>query len=216
MEKSNNELISSLTHFIGALFSVAGLVLLIIFSSLYGSDPKIVGFSIFGSGLVLLYAASALYHFISKEHRAKAVFKTIDYSMIYVLIASTYTPLMLAIPQRGWGWSLFGIAWGLAFAGILYRIFSKAERDWFSPTLFIIMGWLAALALPVLLQSIPWSGLSWLIAGGILYTAGVVFFALEKKFPRTGWFGMHEIFHLFVMGGSLAHFWFMFKYVLYV
>src|SRR3990167_9235071 len=126
MEKSNNELISSLTHFIGAMFSVAGLVLLIIFSSLYGSAPKIVGFSIFGSGLVLLYSASALYQFIS------------------------------------------------------------------------------------------WSGLSWLIAGGILYTAGVVFFALEKKFPRTGWFGMHEIFHLFVMGGSLAHFWFMFKYVLYV
>lgn len=214
MDTSNNELASSLTHLFGALLSVAGLVLLIVFSSLYGSASKTAGLTIFGTGLVLLYGASALYHFTSQEHRAKALFKKIDYAMIYVLIASTYTPLMLAIPERSWGWSFFGVVWGLALGGMLFKFFVKLERDWLSPTLFLVMGWMAALALPVLLQSFAWSTLGWLIGGGLLYTAGVVFFALEKRFPRTGWFGMHEIFHLLVMGGSLAHFWFMFHYVL--
>lgn len=216
MDLHQNELVSSLTHLVGALFSVAGLVLLLAFSSFYGSTPKTVGFAIFGAGLILLYSASALYHFISREHQAKAVFKKIDYAMIYVLIASTYTPLMLAIPERGWGWALFGVAWGLAALGMWVKFFVKIGQDWFSPTLFIIMGWVAALAIPVLLQSFDWSALAWLIAGGVLYTVGVGFFALEKKFPRKGPLGMHEIFHLFVLAGSFAHFWFMFRYVLYI
>ena len=214
--RSDNELVSSLTHFAGALLSVAGLVLLIVFSSLYGNVEKIVGFSIFGAGLVLLYLASAVYHLISREHRAKELFKTVDYSMIYILIASTYTPLMLALPQAGLGWALFGVVWGLALIGILLKLFLKLERDWLSPALFILMGWLAVIALPSLILAVPLSGLLWLVAGGILYTVGVVFFALEKRFPRTGWFGMHEIFHLFVLGGSFSHFWFMFRYVLYM
>ncbi|MEX2013610.1 MAG: hemolysin III family protein, partial [Parcubacteria group bacterium] len=216
MNQSNNELISSLTHFAGAILSVAGLVLLVVFSSLYGNVEKTVGFSIFGSGLILLYLASAIYHFISREHRAKTIFKNVDYSMIYVLIASTYTPLMLALPQASLGWTLFGVVWGLALAGILLRLFLKLERDWLSPTLFILMGWLSVIAIPALLRSVPLFGLGWLVLGGLLYTIGVVFFALEKRFPKTGWFGMHEIFHLFVMGGSFAHFWFMFRYVLYM
>ncbi|MEK7567996.1 MAG: hemolysin III family protein [Patescibacteria group bacterium] len=215
-DQKSNEIISSLTHFIGAILSVAGLVLLIVFSSLYGNATKIVGFSVFGAGLTLLYFASAIYHFISKGHRAKPIFKIIDYSMIYVLIASTYTPLMLAIPERSWGWSMFGIVWGMAFVGIMFRIFQKTNNNWFSSSLFIFMGWLAVIIIPILLKSVPLSGLWWLIIGGIFYTVGVIFFALEKKFPRNGWFGMHEIFHLFVMAGSFSHFWFMFKYVLYV
>lgn len=214
--RSDNELVSSLTHFAGAGLSVAGLVLLIVFSSLYGNVEKIVGFSIFGAGLVLLYLASGVYHLISREHRAKALFKTIDYSMIYVLIASTYTPLMLALPQAALGWALFGVVWGLALVGILFKLFLKLERDWLSPALFVIMGWLSVITIPTLLRSVPLSGLGWLVAGGVLYTVGVAFFALEKRFPRTGWFGMHEIFHLFVMGGSFSHFWFMFRYVLYM
>lgn len=214
--RSDNELVSSLTHFAGAGLSVVGLVLLIVFSSLYGSVEKTVGFSIFGAGLVLLYLASGVYHLISREHRAKALFKIIDHSMIFILIASTYTPLMLALPQAALGWALFGVVWGLALVGILFKLFLKLERDWLSPALFVIMGWLSVITIPTLLRSVPLSGLGWLVAGGVLYTAGVVFFALEKRFPRTGWFGMHEIFHFFVLGGSFSHFWFMFKYVLYM
>ncbi len=216
MEKENNELISSMTHFAGALFSVAGLVLLVVFSAMYGSVPKVVGFSVFGAGLILLYLSSAVYHFISKEHPAKAIFKKIDYSMIYVLIASTYTPLMLSIPERGWGWTLFGVVWGLAVLGITLRIFQKTDGNLVSSSLFIFMGWLSVIIIPVLLRSVPLSGLWWLVAGGVFYTIGVVFFALEKRFPRTGWLGMHEIFHIFVMAGSFSHFWFMLRYVLYM
>ncbi|MDZ4206071.1 MAG: hemolysin III family protein [Patescibacteria group bacterium] len=216
MNQSDNELISGLTHSVGVLLSIAGLTLLVVFSSLYGSVEKTVGFSIFGAGLILLYLASATYHFISKKHRAKTIFKNIDYSMIYILIASTYTSLTLALPQAGLGWTLFGIVWGLALAGILLKVFLKLERDWLSPTLFIIMGWLSVITIPTLLRSIPLSGIGWLVLGGLFYTIGVAFFALAKRFPKTGWFGMHEIFHLFVMGGSFSHFWFMFRYVLYM
>ena len=216
MNSSDNEPVSSLTHFAAAILSVAGLTMLVVFSSLYGSIEKTVGFSIFGAGLILLYVASAVYHFISRESRAKAIFKIIDYSMIYVLIASTYTPLMLALPHASLGWALFGIIWGLALVGIVFKISLNTERDWLSPTLFIFMGWLSLITIPILLRSVPLIGIWWLVAGGLFYTAGVVFFALEKRFPRTGWFGMHEVFHLFVMGGSFSHFWFMFRYVLYM
>ena len=216
MNSSDNEPVSSLTHFAAAILSVAGLTMLVVFSSLYGSIEKTVGFSIFGAGLILLYVASAVYHFISRESRAKAIFKIIDYSMIYVLIASTYTPLMLTLPHASLGWALFGIVWGLALVGIVFKISLNTERDWLSPTLFIFMGWLSLITIPILLRSVPLIGIWWLVAGGLFYTAGVVFFALEKRFPRTGWFGMHEVFHLFVMGGSFSHFWFMFRYVLYM
>ncbi|MEK7558313.1 MAG: hemolysin III family protein [Patescibacteria group bacterium] len=212
----DNEPISALSHFIGLLFSIAGLALLVVFAVLYGKTGHIVGFSIFGSGLILLYLASATYHFISKTHPAKEIFKTIDYSMIYVLIASTYTPLVLVIPQRGWGWGLFGVIWGLASLGIALSILIKKDKRLLSAVLYITMGWLAVIALPVLLKSLPLEGIWWLVLGGILYTFGVIFLALERIFPRKGWFGMHEVFHIFVMGGSFSHFWFMFKYVLYI
>ena len=215
-QKHDNEPLSSLTHFIGFLLSIAGLTLLVIFAALYGRAGHIVGFSIFGSGLILLYLASAVYHFVPKARRVKEVFRKIDHIMVYILIASTYTPLLLVLPKRGWGWSLFGIIWSFACAGVLFKILSKNEKRWLAPLLYIIMGWLIIIALPVLLESLPLAGFGWLLLGGILYTLGVVFFAMERVFPRKGWFGMHEVFHLFVMGGSFSHFWFMFKYVLYM
>lgn len=212
----DNEPLSSLTAFIGFFLSIAGLILLVVFAVLFGEARHVVGFSIFGSGLIFLYLTSAVYHFIPKTHWAKEVFRIIDHSMIYIFIASTYTPLALVLPQRGWGWSLFGIIWGLACIGIILKVAIKNEKTWFVPLPYIAMGWLGIIALPVLLKSLPLSGLWWLILGGILYTLGVVFFTLGCIFPQKGWFGMHEAFHLFVIGGSLSHFWFMFKYVLYI
>lgn len=212
----DNELFSGLSHFVGFLLSIAGLVLLVVFSSIYGNAPQIVGFSIFGSALILLYFASALYHFISKVNPVKEIFRAIDYSMIYVLIAGTYTPIVLSLPERNWGWTIFGIVWGLACVGIILEIKRKNYAKWFAPALYLIMGWLSVFILPLLLKYLPQGGLFWLVLGGVLYTFGVFFFVLENKFPRKGWFGAHEMFHLFVMAGSFSHFWLMFKYVLYI
>lgn len=212
----SREHISSLTHFIGFLFSIAGLVLLIIFGTLYGSASHIVGFSVFGTGLILLYLASAIYHIIHVENPTKKLFQKIDHAMIYVLIACTYTPLLLVLPHRAWGWSLFGIIWGLALLGVALKLFKKKVTKVFSSLLYLIMGWLIVIAFPILNSVLSSEAIFWLALGGIFYTIGIIFFALEKKFPRTGWIGMHEIFHLFVMAGSFSHFWFMFKFVLYI
>ena len=212
----HNEPLSSLTHLIGLLLSIAGLVLLVIFGALFGRASHVVGFSIFGAGLIFLYLASTIYHFISKEHGLKGVFQRIDHTMIYILIAATYTPIALVLPDRAWGWTLFGIIWGLALVGSALKLSGITFRKWLTPVLAIIMGWIGVIALPQLLSTIPPQGMAWLILGGVLYTVGAIFFAFDRIVPRTRWFGMHEIFHLFVMGGSFSHFWFMFKYLLYI
>lgn len=203
--------------FIGLLLSIAGLALLVIFGALYGRISHIIGFSIFGLGLIPLYLTSTIYHFIPRTHWKKTIFRKIDHSMIYVLIACTYTPIMLLLPQRRWGWSILGIVWGLALVGIILKMAWKNEKKWFIPLPYIVMGWLGITTMPqVLLKSFPLVGMWWLLLSGILYTSGVVFFVLDSIFPRERWFGMHEMWHLFIMAGSFSHFWFMFKYVLYI
>ena len=135
--------------------------------------------------------------------------------MIYVLIASTYTPIMLVLPQRGWGWSILIIIWGIALVGITLKMAGKNGKEWFIPVPYIVMGWMGMITL-FILKSLPSGGMWWLLLGGILYTSGVVFYVLDSIFPRERFLGMHEIFHFFVIGGSFSHFWFMFKYVLYI
>lgn len=212
----DREHISSLTHFLGFLLSIAGLVLLIVFAVRYGSVGHVVGYVIFGTGLMLLYLASALYHILHRENGAKQFFRKVDHMMIYVLIASTYTPVALVLPDRAWGWTLFGIIWGFALIGIILKAIQKRVNAIVSSSLYLIMGWLIVIAFPLLTATLPPFAIFWLVLGGILYTVGIVFFALERKYPRTGWFGMHEIFHLFVMAGSFSHFIFMYKYLLYI
>ncbi|MBI4359050.1 MAG: hemolysin III family protein [Candidatus Nealsonbacteria bacterium] len=212
----NNEPLSSLTAFIGLLLSIAGLVLLVVFAVLYGRTRHVVGFSIFGSGLILLYLVSAVYHLIPKTHRAKEIFRVLDHSMIYLFIASTYTPILLVLPQRGWGWSLFGVIWGLAGIGIALKIMVRNEKTWLVPLPYVVMGWLGIIALPILLKSLSPGALWWLMGGGVLYSLGIVFFVLGRVRPQKGYFGMHEVFHLFVIGASFSHFWLMFRYVLYL
>lgn len=128
-----NEPFSSLTAFVGLLLSIVSLILLIIFSGWYGRTVHIVGFSIFGSGLILLYLTSTIYHLIPKMHRVKTIFRRIDHAMIYVLIASTYTPIMLVLPQRGWGWGILSMSWALAGVGIILKMTWKNEKKWFIP-----------------------------------------------------------------------------------
>ena len=210
-----NELTSSLTHFVGMLLAIAGLVVLVVYAALQSSVWHITTFSIFGASLVLLYFVSSLYHFVSRENRFKNSLQKIDHAMIFILIAGTYTPVAL-IPLRGaWGWSLFGIIWGLAVIGILLKIFlSDKLPRWIFSVLYLLMGWLAVVALSPLAHALPAMGLFWLILGGIFYTTGVVFFALERSVSSAHYFGMHEIFHLFVIAGSASHFWLMYKYIL--
>jgi len=210
----NNEPLSSLTHFIGFLLSIAGLVLLIVFASLSGTAWHIVAFSIFGTSLILLYLASTLYHFFPKESNAKRIFRKIDYSFIYILIAGTYTPVCLTVLRGGWGWSLFGIVWALAILGVILELINVEVKGWVSTIIYIFMGWIILITLLPLINSISGKGFLILFMGGVSYTAGAIFFALDKIVPRTRWFGMHEIFHFFVLVGSFLHFWFILKYLL--
>lgn len=213
--------VSGISHLIGAILSVAGLVLLIVYSALYGEGAwDVVSFTVFGVGLVLLYTFSSLYHMLNLGEKGTRVFKKFDHMMIYVLIAASYTPVCLG-PLRGpWGWSIFGVVWGLAVIGIiLTAVWIKAPR-WLTTAIYIGMGWLViVMAYPLVKTFIELEALSsllWLLVGGIFYTIGGVIYGL-KKFPfTTKNFGFHEIFHIFVMLGSFCQFWFVFKYLLYI
>ena len=213
--------VSGISHLIGAVLSVAGLVLLIVYSALYGEGAwDVVSFTIFGVSLVLLYTFSTLYHMLNLGEKGTKVFKKFDHMMIYVLIAGSYTPICLG-PLRGpWGWSIFGVVWLLAVIGIiLTAVWIKAPR-WLTTSLYLAMGWLVVvMAYPFLKTFIELQALSsllWLLIGGIFYTIGGVIYGLKKAPFTTKNFGFHEIFHIFVMLGSFCQFWFVFRYLLYI
>jgi len=212
---NKNEPLSALTHLAGVLLSIVGLVLMIVFAVKYGQAIHVVGFVIFGASLILLYSASTAYHFLPIATKAKRVLQRIDHSMIFVLIAGTYTPICLAIPDKAWGWSLFGVVWGIAVLGIILKSTGIMMRGWVSTLLYIVMGWLALIAIYPLMQWLTTGALVWLFVGGAFYTIGCIFYALDKRVHRTQWFGMHEVFHVFVLAGSVSHFWLMFRYILY-
>lgn len=207
---------SSLTHLIGAGLAIVALVLLVVFAAINHKTRLVVGFSVFGAALVLLYLASAIYHFLCATKRAKKVFQKIDYIMIYFLIAATYTPICFILPNRGFGWTIFGIIWGLAFFGAILKTLEGKVRNIFSMIMYLSMGWFSVWALNSLLQILPKHSVLWLVGGGMAYSISVLFFALDNYFPRTRWFGLHEVFHIFVIAGSFLHFWFMLRYISYV
>lgn len=206
--------LSSFTHFIATLLSIAGLSVLVTLAAIHATALHVVSFSIFGAALILLYLASTLYHFISHEHPAKKIFRIIDHSMIYILIAGTYTPLTLLVLPPQWGWSMFGVIWGLALIGILIKTIRAQIPSWFLTLLYLLMGWLVVIAFVPLRAALPWEGIAWLFLGGIFYTMGTIFFALDKIVPKRSWYTYHDLFHVFVMFGSLSHFWFIFKFLL--
>lgn len=201
------EIASSITHGIGAALSIAALVILVVLAAMQGDAWRVVSFSIYGTTLILLYMASTLYHAIQHE-RAKYVFRILDHSSIFLLIAGTYTPFLL-VPLRGvWGWSLFGVIWALAITGIVFKAIFISRMKKFSVVIYILMGWMIMIALKPMLSQIPKAGLWWLAGGGLLYTGGVVFYAM-KSVKYT-----HAVWHLFVLGGSVCHFFAILLYVL--
>jgi len=211
---SKNEPLSSLTHLVAALLSVAALVLMIVFSVRQGSAIQVIGSVIFGVSLILLYSTSFLYHLFPRQTKVKMVFQRLDHAMIYVLIAGTYTPICLIMPQHGWGWSILAVIWSMAIVGIVFKSLGKKMTGWFSVALYIVMGWLVIIAINPLGQWLGSAAVKWLFLGGAFYTVGCIFFGLDKLIPRRKWFGMHEVFHLFVIAGSFSHFWLMIKFVL--
>ncbi len=202
-----NEIANSVTHGIGVPLAIAGLVLLIVFATIYGNAWHVVSVSIYGSTLVLLYAASTLYHAIQAP-KVKRILRIIDHSAIYLLIAGTYTPFTLVTLQGVRGWVMFGVIWGLALLGILYKVFFINRHVVISTLFYLLMGWLIIFSIRDLYLSLPLNGLILLGAGGLSYTLGMLFYAGRDKLL------MHAIWHLFVLGGSICHFFSIFFYVI--
>ena len=196
---NRGERLNSITHLIGTTLAIAGLVVLVVLAA-QRSDPwRIVSFSIYGVTLVALYFFSTLYHIT--RGKAKAIFQTLDHAAIYLLIAGTYTPFTLVTLRGIWGWWLFGIIWGLALTGMLQDLLSARRRSILSIAIYLLMGWLAVVAVRPLAQALPVEGLIGMVAGGLFYTVGVVFYVLGKRLSYG-----HGIFHLFVMAGSACHY----------
>ncbi len=200
------ERFNSISHLIGAAAALAGLVILVVFASLQGDAWRIVSFSVYGTTLLLLYAFSALYHSLSGK--AKDVFRKFDHNAIYLLIAGTYTPFTLVTLRGAWGWSIFGVIWGLAVLGIVLDSLFQRGRRILPVVIYLFMGWLVLMALKPLLRALPLAGFVLLLLGGLFYTAGVVFYALDKKLRHS-----HGIWHLFVLAGSVSHYFAVLLYV---
>jgi hemolysin III len=196
---SAEEVANSLTHGVGLALSVAGFIVLVVLAAMRGSAWRIVSCTVYGSTLVCLYTASTLYHG-TRSRRLKRVLKVCDHSAIYLLIAGTYTPFLLVNLRGSWGWSLLAVIWGLAMAGILFKVWFVEHFPVLSTVVYVLMGWLALVAIKPMLLGVPLSGLLWLLAGGVMYTVGVVFYAW-KRVPYN-----HAIWHGFVLAGSTCHY----------
>ncbi len=201
------EIFNSVSHIVGGVLALSGMVVLIVLAALRDGAWRVAGVSIYGATLVFLYVASSLYH--GFEGRARRIFQRMDHVAIYLLIAGTYTPFTLG-PLRGpWGWSLFGVLWGLAVFGIVQEFIPQRTRR-LSLILYVIMGWLIVIAIEPLMRHLSMGGLEWLVAGGVFYSVGILFFVFDEK-----WRYAHEIWHLFVLAGSLAQYGAVLFYVVY-
>jgi hemolysin III len=205
--------VSSLTHLAGAVLAIPYTILLVAAAARHASARHIVAFAVFGASLFLLYTASAIYHMPRFSEKAIRVLRRIDHMMIFVLIAGTYTPVCLLPLWGGWGWTLFGLVWGLAVAGIVLKAVWMQAPRWLSTAIYVFMGWLVLIAFYPLVQTISTTAVMLLAGGGLVYTAGAVMYAV--KWPPLRWhhFGFHELFHVFILGGSSLHAAFMFHLI---
>ena len=199
VQSLGEEIANSVIHGVGALAALVGLPFLVVTAVSHGGVAQVVGNSIYGATLVLVYVTSTLYHALARN-RAKLVFRVLDHSAIYLLIAGTYTPITLGVLRGVWGWSLFGVVWGLAVLGVALTGTLGVRLPRLSMAVYIGMGWLAVVAVKPLITQMPVPGLVWLLAGGLCYTGGTVFYGWQR--PRY----QHAIWHLFVLAGSGCHF----------
>ena len=201
------EQINIISHTFGFILSIVALVFLVIRSSLHGDVWHIVSFSIFGTCLIILYAASTCYH-SAKKLELRNRLKIIDHASIYILIAGTYTPFTLVTLKGTIGWVIFGTTWGIALTGIILKLFFTGKYNLISTLMYVLMGWIIVFAIKPLINNLPFEGFLWVLAGGISYTIGAIIYSIKKiKFN-------HAIFHMFVLVGSFCHFISVFFYVL--
>ena len=204
---ADEQIASAISHGIGALLAVAGLVLLVVDAATEGSVIKIVSFSIYGASLFILMLCSTLYHSIPHVPTQR-ILRVFDHISIYLLIAGTYTPFALVSIDGSWGWSLFGVVWGIALFGIIMKIFFTGRFEKLSLVTYGLMGWLVVVAIKPFIDSMATTGLLLTALGGVIYTVGIIFYAVEKiKYN-------HAIWHLFVLAGAVCHFFAIYLYVL--
>lgn len=194
------EIANSISHGIGLLLAIAAIPILVIVAANQSDAAEITGVSIFGATMVLAYLSSTIYHALPVG-KAKRVMQLVDHAAIFLLIAGTYTPFTLGALWGGWGWSLFGVVWGLALMGIVLKTCVGTRYQNLSVILYLAMGWLVLIAIRPLYLNVPGWGLFWLVAGGIAYTLGVVFFVLDEKVRYA-----HTVWHVFVLAGTICHF----------
>lgn len=206
---------SAITHFIAMMLTVFAAAPLLVKSALSDTANMLPAMTIFILSMILLYGASATYHSLNIGGRALRIFRKVDHMMIFVLIAGSYTPVCLIVLGGRMGYTLFAVVWGIAIVGMLLKACWVTCPKWFSSIIYIAMGWVCVFVFGPLWNSLPHNAFLWLLAGGIIYTIGGVIYALKLPLfnSRHTFFGSHEIFHLFVMGGSLCHFIFMYHYV---
>ncbi|MES9857668.1 MAG: hemolysin III family protein [Sedimenticola sp.] len=201
------EIAHTITHGVGALLSIAGLAILVAFSALYGDAWHITSCSIYGATLILLYTTSALYHGIPLPN-AKRILRQVDHAAIFVLIAGTYTPFTLVNLRGAWGWTLFGLVWGIAIAGVVLELAMKKRYHRLSLSLYLGLGWLVVIAVEPMLSTVGSGGLILLLSGGLCYSLGVIFYVWKSLAYH------HAIWHLFVLAGSIFHFFAVLLYVI--
>jgi hemolysin III len=200
------EIAHAITHGVGAALGVAGLVALVVAAAKHGDAWHVTSAAVYGATLVLLYTASTLYHSLPGE-RARRWLQKFDHAAIFLLIAGTYTPFTLVTLRGPWGWSLFGVIWGLALTGVVFKFLFAGRRDGLSTLLYVAMGWLVLIALKPLVAALPGGGLGWLVGGGVCYTVGALFY-LWHRLPYH-----HAVWHLWVLGGSTCHWLAIYGYV---
>jgi len=201
------EKLNVLSHGLGLILSIAALVLLVVYASLYGSARHIVSFSIYGASLIVLYSASTLYHY-TQTPKLRHRLNIFDHASIYILIAGTYTPFTLVVLDGWVGWTIFGVSWGLALTGVILKLFFTGKYDKISTIAYVLMGWLIIFAIKPLISGLSIEGLLWLFSGGLAYTIGAILYSIK------GMKYNHAIFHIFVLIGSFCHFIAVFFYVL--
>jgi len=201
------EIWHAITHGVGLGLSIAGLVVLVVFSAMDGTALSVTSSAIFGAALIILYGSSTLYHAITHT-KVKKIFQKLDHASIYVLIAGTYTPITLLTLKGAWGWSIFAVIWAAALLGIYLKMIYPNRFETFSLILYVIMGWMIVVAMQPMLENMESGGLWLLLAGGLSYTFGIIFYVWDNLAFN------HAIWHLFVLGGSILHYFMILFYVI--
>jgi hemolysin III len=202
------ERFNAVSHLLGTVLALAGTTILVVLAAIKGDPWKVVAVSIYGATLVFMYSSSTLYHSV-RGRRAKDFLRKMDHQSIYLLIAGSYTPFCLVTLRGPWGWSLFGVVWGLAVVGSLQDLRPRNDARILSVVIYLLMGWAALAALIPMVNALGRAGFAWVAAGGLFYTVGIVFYALDARLSHA-----HGIWHLFVLAGSAAHFIAILKYVI--